>query len=681
MERVAGGAVHVAGGPVVAEDSDVGCGAAYADTGSGQEDCTGGFHGSPGSGIVNIDSVAGCGVDKGEASGADPVVRKNDVASGALDGGHALQLASVGALGEQVGPLAIGEGAPQCGLVAAIDNGVVESPVGVGVEIYEVVAIGGFGVFSVVRGGFVGHEASCAAVPAAGAVTEQIDPRGAVGLHVNIVVVAAGDVVLVDGETPGFDTGSVLQVALREVDFLGGTHAEDAGQRAFDSGVLQFKDPVGDAVDALLENIGNAVDAVVECGHLGGYQRIDVGFVGGIARISGCAEVLNLAVGVVVDGDYVAQALGLGGNEAQVVVELAEVGGVINHAVPFDCGGAGGRQDDVGVVAEEEGVATDGELQVVDELAEMSGVVEHAVPFNCSGAVFGQYDKGAIVEEEGVAADVELQVVDELAEIGGAVEHAVPLNGGGSAAAGGQNDIGAVVEEEGVAVDVGVEVGGGEEVEVVDKLAQVGGAVQHAVPLDGGGTAVVRQDDIGAVVEEEGVAVQGQLQVALGEEVEVVDELAEAGGRIAQAVVEEAPCAEAGVLFVIGEVFAYAVSHGGVEGVWYCQYFLGGGKGVVVATIGVDFAHNIVRTLSPVDVGKVGRIFTHDQREEAVGIGGYVVRLLIDGGAVGCALQNVDAHADAPVGHQLAGGIPDDGLVIESFRCLCIECTGKKNDC
>ena len=608
MERVAGGTVHVAGGPVVAEDSDVGGGTAYADTGSGQEDCTGGFHSGPVSGIVNVDGVAGGGVDKGEAGGADPFVRKDDVARGALDGGHALQLAGIGALGEQVGPLAIGEGAPQCGLVAAVDDGVVESPVGVGIEVYEVVAVGGFGVFSVVRGGFVGHEASCAAVPAAGAVTEQVDPRGAVGLHVDIVVVAAGDVVLVDGETPGFDTGPVLQVALREVNFLGGTHAEDAGQCAFDSGVLQFKDPVGDAVDALLVHIGDAVDAVVDCGHLGGYQGVDVGFVGGIAWIGGSAEVFNLAVGVVVDGDYIAEALCLRGDEAQVVVELAEECGMVEHAVPFDGGGAGGRQDDVGVVAKEECVAANGELQVVDELA----------------------------------------------EVGGVVEHAVPLDGGGAASgAGGQDDICAVVEVEGVAADAGIEVDCG----------------------------VVGQDDVGAVVEEQGVAVQGQLQVALGEEVQVVDELAQAGGGVAQAVVEVAPCTEAGVLLVVGEVLAYAVSHGGVEGVRHCQNLLGGGKGVIVATVGVDFAHNIVRTLSPVDVGKVGRVFAHDQREEAVGIGGYDVRLLVDGGAVGCALQNVDAHADAPVGHQLAGWISDDGLVIESFRCLCIECTGKKNDC
>ena len=37
MERVSSGTVHMAGGPVVAEDSNIGGGTAYADTGSGQD--------------------------------------------------------------------------------------------------------------------------------------------------------------------------------------------------------------------------------------------------------------------------------------------------------------------------------------------------------------------------------------------------------------------------------------------------------------------------------------------------------------------------------------------------------------------------------------------------------------------------------------------------------------------
>ena len=147
------------------------------------------------------------------------------------------------------------------------------------------------------------------------------------------------------------------------------------------------------------------------------------------------------------------------------------------------------------------------------------------------------------------------------------VEHAVPFNGCGAAGgAGGQDDIGAVVEVEGVAADTGVEVDCG----------------------------VVGQDDVGAVVEEQGVAVQCEVEVTGCEEVQVVDKLAQAGGCVAQAVVEEAPCTEARVLLVVGEVLAYTVSFGGVEGVRHCQNLLGSGEGVVGAAIGVDFADNIV---------------------------------------------------------------------------------------
>ena len=150
------------------------------------------------------------------------------------------------------------------------------------------------------------------------------------------------------------------------------------------------------------------------------------------------------------------------------------------------------------------------------------------------------------------------------------VEYAVPLNGGGAAGgAGRQDDVGAVIEVESIAADAGVEVDCG----------------------------VVGQDDVCAVVEEQGVAVQGEVKVADCEEVQVVDELAQACGCVAQAVIEEAPCTEARVLLVVGEVLTYAVSLGGVEGVRHCQNLLGSGEGVVGAAIGVDFADNIVGTV------------------------------------------------------------------------------------
>ena len=96
------------------------------------------------------------------------------------------------------------------------------------------------------------------------------------------------------------------------------------------------------------------------------------------------------------------------GDKAQVVVELAEECGVVEHAVPFDGGGAGGRQDDVGVVAKEERVAADGELQVVDELAEVGGVIEHAVPFNGCRAGGRQDDVSVVAKEEGIATYTQL---------------------------------------------------------------------------------------------------------------------------------------------------------------------------------------------------------------------------------------------------------------------------------
>ena len=230
----------------------------------------------------------------------------------------------------------------------------------------------------------------------------------------------------------------------------------------------------------------------------------------------------------------------------------------------------------------------------------------------------GQDDIVAVVQEKCVSADVEVQVVDKLAQMCGVVQHAVPFNGA-VPVAGVEDDIGVVIQEEGVATHIYIACC--DKIQVVDELAEIGGVMEHAVPFNGsyaGTSAVVGQDDVGVVVEEKGVAVQRKLQVVLGEEIQVVDKLAQACGSIAQTVVQETPFAEEGVAFVVDEVLAKAVGNGsvgGVMGIGHSQNLLCGGQGVIVTAVGVDFADNEVRPLSPVDVGELVGVFANHQCE------------------------------------------------------------------
>ena len=291
----------MAGCPVVADDADVGRGAAGAFTCCRQEHSTCGLHDSPSGGVVDIGGVAAVGIDESDSGRAGPVVGQQDIAGGAFHGGHTLQVIGIGALGQQVGPFAVGKRTPHGHLVAAVDNGVVVAPVGVGIEVNQVVAVGSLGILGVVGSGLVGHETACAAIPAASAIAEQVDPRGAVSLHEDVVIVATGNVVLVNGKAPGLDTGSVLQIALREVDSLVGAHTEDTGQGTLHSGVFEHIDAVVHAVDDLLIHVGDTVDAVVEGSHLGSQDGVDISLVHSIQGVGGIAEILNLAIGVVVD--------------------------------------------------------------------------------------------------------------------------------------------------------------------------------------------------------------------------------------------------------------------------------------------------------------------------------------------------------------------------------------------
>ena len=306
--------------------------------------------------------------------------------------------------------------------------------------------------------------------------------------------------------------------------------------------------------------------------------------------------------------------------EVQVVDKLAEVGGVVADAVPLDAGDEIGEED-VGVT-HIEGVAADMEVQVVDELAEVDGVIADAVPLDAGDEV-GEEDVG-IAHIEGVAADMEVQVVDELAEVDGVVTDAVPFDRSGATA--GKDDICVAIDEEGVAADM--------EIEVVDELAEAGGVMEHAVPLDGSTTAG-RQDDIVATADGEGVAIEGE-----------EDATGEAVGR-------------AGCI--------------GIMCVGYGKNLLGGGEGVVSATVQVDFALDEVGTIGPVDVGKVIGIIAHDEGEETVLIGGDGGLLIVDDGAHVGTLQDADVYAYVAVTHKMSGGIAYDGLIIEAFGDLCVK--------
>ena len=88
-----------------------------------------------------------------------------------------------------------------------------------------------------------------------------------------------------------------------------------------------------------------------------------------------------------------------------------------------------------------------------------------------------------------------------------------------------------------------------------------------------------------------------EMQVSGGEEVEVVDKLAQACGSIAETVVEVTPCAEIGVALVEVKVFRYAACHIGIVCIGHGQNLLGGGKGVVAAALGVHLALDEVRAV------------------------------------------------------------------------------------
>ena len=69
MEGIAGGAVDVAGGPVVAHGADVGGGTTDTHTSGRQEDSTSSFHDGPVGSVIDVGGVAGVGVDEVLASG------------------------------------------------------------------------------------------------------------------------------------------------------------------------------------------------------------------------------------------------------------------------------------------------------------------------------------------------------------------------------------------------------------------------------------------------------------------------------------------------------------------------------------------------------------------------------------------------------------------------------------
>ena len=110
VEGIACGAVDMAGCPVVADGADVGGGTTDTHTSGRQEDSTSSFHNGPVGSVINVGGVAGVGVDEVLAGGQLPIVGEDDIAGGAHHGSHTSQLSSVGTLGQQVSPLAVGKG-------------------------------------------------------------------------------------------------------------------------------------------------------------------------------------------------------------------------------------------------------------------------------------------------------------------------------------------------------------------------------------------------------------------------------------------------------------------------------------------------------------------------------------------------------------------------------------------
>lgn len=141
MEGETSSAIHMAGGPVVADNTNVRCYASGAATSCGQKYCASGFHNSPVSSTININGIARISVCEGVTSRTFPSVGENDIARGASYGCHTLQICCVGTLGKEVGPLCIGKCTPHTGLIATIDDRIVETPVSISIEIGEVATI------------------------------------------------------------------------------------------------------------------------------------------------------------------------------------------------------------------------------------------------------------------------------------------------------------------------------------------------------------------------------------------------------------------------------------------------------------------------------------------------------------------------------------------------------------
>ena len=158
--------------------------------------------------------------------------------------------------------------------------------------------------------------------------------------------------------------------------------------------------------------------------------------------------------------------------------------------------------------------------------------------------------------------------------------------------------------------------------------------MKHAVPFNGSTTAG-GQDDIVATADGEGVAVEGE-EDAAGEAV-----------------------SRAGCIGIM------CIGHG--------KNLLDGGEGVVSATVQVDFALDVVRTVGPVDVGKIVGVVAHDEGEETICIGGDVGLLAVDHSARLGTLQDADVYSNVAVNHKITGGIAYDGLIIETFGDLCVK--------
>ena len=174
---VSGGVIPVRGRPVAAQVAhivDKRAKAALARC--GQEHRTGGLHRGPLGGGVTVGPIA---VTRGKRApvGQRPVVGQDDHTVDPVDTAMPILGCSAFPGVEEVCPLVMGQCAPLVGGVAAVADGIVPCPVGIGAGTSQVVVVVATRIEIVGHvAGVVGHVSVGTAVPPAGAPAEEVYP-------------------------------------------------------------------------------------------------------------------------------------------------------------------------------------------------------------------------------------------------------------------------------------------------------------------------------------------------------------------------------------------------------------------------------------------------------------------------------------------------------------------------